>query len=274
LISEEKKVLIDSGPTNSAEYILNGIKVNGIRPEDIDYIILTHVHLDHCGGVGNLLRFMPKARAVVHREGARHLVDPTKLIASTVASQGEEIIMKYGEVVPVEPGRLWVVSDGDTLRLSDGQVLKFVDAPGHAPHELCIHESRNNGIFVGDAVGIIVLEIGVLIPGPNNNLEASVNTLKKLMGLNAAVIYFSHFGATNKVRWVLQMAIDKLQLWDEIVDKAIADDVFESAGERIVAQTCAELDEVKEMGCLYDYITNRLVPLSASFHIKYYQRKV
>ena len=274
LINEDKKALIDSGPTASAEFILNEIEAIGVSPEDVDYVILTHVHLDHCGGVGNLLRHMPKAQVIVHREGAKHVVDPSNLIASALASQDEEIIRQYGEVVPVEPGRVRAVSDGDTLKLGDGQVLKFVDAPGHDSHELCICESRNNGIFIGDAAGLIVSESEVLVPGPNRDPGVCVSTLRKLMGLNAAMVYISHFGATDKVRRVLQLAIDKLQRWDEIVDKAIKDGAFESAGERIVAQTCAEFDPVRETGRLYDHMVNYLVPLSASFHIKYYQRKV
>ncbi|GAH08832.1 unnamed protein product, partial [marine sediment metagenome] len=147
LINEEKKALIDSGPTTSANSVLNGIKAIGVRPEDIDYIIVTHIHLDHAGGVGVLLRYMPQAQVVVHYKGARHLVNPAKLISSMIADQGEEVMIRYGEVVPIESSRVQAIYDGDTIKLSDRQVLKFVDAPGHASHELCIYESRNNGIY-------------------------------------------------------------------------------------------------------------------------------
>ena len=274
LINEDKKVLIDSGPTTSASSVLDGVRAVGVRPEDIDYVVVTHIHLDHAGGVGVLLRDMPRARVVVHHKGAKHLVNPSKLVSSTIASQGREIMIKCGEVVPIEPGRVQAVYDGDTIKLSDGQVLKFADAPGHASHELCIYESRNNGIFVGDAAGVFLPEDEVLVPAPNDDPEICVNTLRKLMELNTTTVYFSHFGTTNKVQQILQLAIDKLQVWDEIVDKAIKDNMFESAGERIVAQTCARLEPVRKMKLLYTHLVNYLVPLSASFHIKYYQRKV
>lgn len=273
LINEDKKVLIDSGPTTSANSVLNGIKAVGVRPEDIDYIIATHIHLDHSGGAGVLLQDMPQAQVVVHYKGAKHLVDPANLISSMTADQGEEVMIRYGEVVPIESGRVQAIYDGDTIKLSDRQVLKFIDAPGHASHELCIHESRNNGIFAGDAAGVFIPEGEILLPSPNRDPELCVNTLRRLMELNATTVYFSHFGTSNKVQQILQSAIDKLQAWNEIVDKTIKDNMFESASERMVAQICAELEPVRKMKPLYTHLINHFVPESASFHIKYYQRK-
>lgn len=273
LINEEKKVLIDSGPTTSVNSVLTGIKAVGVRPEDIDYIIATHIHLDHSGGVGVLFRYMPQAQVFVHFKGARHLVNPAKLIDSMAADQGEEAMIKYGEVVPIESSRVQAIYDGDTIKLSDRQILKFIDAPGHASHELCIHESRNNGIFTGDAAGILIPDGEFLVPSPNQDPDQCVNTLRRLMKYNATAVYFSHFGTSNKVQRILQLAIDKLQVWNEIIEKAIKDNTLGSASEKMVAQTCAELEPVKKMKPLYAHMTNHLVPLSASFHIKYYQRK-
>jgi len=273
LINEERKALIDSGPTTSANSVLNGIKAAGVSPEDIDYIIVTHIHLDHSGGVGVLLRHMPQAQVVVHYKGARHLVNPAKLISSMIADQGEEAMIRYGEVVPIESSRVQAMYDGDTIKLSDRQVLKFIDAPGHASHELCIYESRNNGIFTGDAAGVFIPDGEISVPSPNHDPEQYINTLRRLMELNATTVYFAHFGISNKVQRVLQLAIDRLQIWNEIVKKAIKDNMLGSASERMVAQTCAELEPVRKMKPLYDHLSNHLVPLSASFHIKYFQRK-
>ena len=133
LINEEKKALVDTGPATSVSVVLDGIKRAGVRSEDIDYIIVTHIHLDHAGGTGVIIKGMPHAQVLVHHKGARHLVNPAKLISSAIEVQGEETMVKHGEVVPIEAERVKLVYEGDVLKLSDEQVLRFIDAPGHAP---------------------------------------------------------------------------------------------------------------------------------------------
>ncbi len=164
LINEEGKALIDAGPATSVHAVLDGIKKLGFKPEDIDYLIVTHIHLDHAGGAGVLLKDMPQAQVVVHHRGVKHLVNPAKLIGSVIELLGEEAMIRDGEVVTIAEDRVKPVHRGDVLRLSQGQVLEFIDAPGHAPHELCIYEKRNKGIFVGDAAGISILKRGFLFP--------------------------------------------------------------------------------------------------------------
>ncbi len=275
LINEEKKALIESGPATSANSVLDGIRQVGVRPEDIAYIIVTHIHLDHAGGAGVLLKSMPQAQVVVHHKGAGHLVNPAKLISSMVEVSGEEAMIKHGEVVPIELHRVQAIQEGDTIKLSEKQSLQFIDAPGHAPHELCIYETRTGGLFTGDAVGVC-LENGVLLPfhpPPNFNLELCINTLKRLMQLKATVLYFSHFGISNSVQEILQLAIDKLQIWGNIVAGAIKEDAFTTAVERLIAQACAELEPIKEAKSLYEYMTKVHIPLCAEGHIKYYREK-
>lgn len=277
LLNEEKKALVDSGPTTSAKVVLDGIRKVGFRPEDITFIIVTHIHLDHAGGAGVLLKGMPQARVVVHHKGARHLVNPAKLINSVMEVEGEEAMVRNGEVVPIEEHRVQAIHNGDTIKLSNKQVLKFIDAPGHAPHELCIFESRNGGVFVGDAVGNRVAGNRILIPitpPPSFGLELYINTLKRLMRLNATTIYFAHFGISNKVQENLQLAIDKLQARNDIIIKAIKENRFDSVAERLIAHACAELEPIKKkMKSLYEYWANVYIPISATGHIKYYQEK-
>ncbi len=276
LISEEKKALIDSGPTTSVNAVLGGIKKIGVRPEDIDYIIVTHIHLEHAGGAGVLIRDIPQAQVVVHHRGAWHLVNPAKLISSATEAQGEETMLREGEVVPIEEHKVRPVHDGDEIRLSEGQILRFIDAPGHAPHELCIYESRNNGLFTGDAVGVYIAKGEILLPAtqpPNFDLELCLNTLNKLMKLKATMIYFSHFGVSNKAQEILRLAVDNLQVWDDIVTQAVKENRFDSAAERLAAQAYAKLEPIKEMKSLYEHLTNFNIPLSVNGYIKYYQEK-
>jgi len=278
LINEEKKALIDCGPTTSANVVLDGIRKVGVKTEDIAYIIVTHIHLDHAGGAWALLKDMPQAQVVVHRKGARHLVNPAELVSSVIQTMGEEAMKKNGEVVPIEEHRVQVIPDGDTIRLSDRQVLKIIDAPGHCSHELCVYESRNGGLFVGDAVGNYVAENKILVPitpPPSFDFELYINTLRNLMTLNATTIYLSHFGISNEVQENLQLAIDKLQVRNDIVIKAIKEDRFDNAAEEITAHLCAELEPIKKkMESLYRYWTSSSIPMSAAGHVEYYKKSM
>jgi glyoxylase-like metal-dependent hydrolase (beta-lactamase superfamily II) len=276
LVNEAKKALIDTGPTTSSNAVLEGIKRVGVSPEDIDYLIVTHIHLDHAGGVGTLLKDMPQARVVVHHKGARHLVNPVRLVDSVREAQGEKVMRLLGEVVPVETERVMPVSGDDVIKLSAQQVLRFIDAPGHASHELCIYESRNHGLFSGDAVAISVAENRILLPvtpPPSFDLEAYFDTLARLMTLKATALYFAHFGVVDKVQENLQLAMNKLRFWDKIVSKAINEDGFDQAAEKFRTQLYLELEPVRKMASLYKYLTEGLVPLNVAGYLKYYQEK-
>jgi len=270
LLDEEKKALIESGPSTSANAVLAGIKQIGVRLEDIAYIVVTHIHLDHAGGAGLLLEQMPRARVVVHHNGAKHLANPEKLKAGMIEAKGEKTFVAWGEMVATDWDRLQPVRDEDTVRLGDGQVLRFIDAPGHAPHELCIHESRNNRIFTGDAAGAYIE--GVVVPvqsPPHFDLELYINTLRRLIKLNASIIYFSHFGTSYKVQENLQAAIDKLRIWDNIVTEAMGENRVDTAVGRVRAQVCAELEPFRKKKILYEILTETLVSASVAALIKY-----
>ena len=276
LINEEKKALIDTGPATSAEVVLEGIKQAGVRPEDMDYLIVTHIHLDHAGGAGVLLKDMPQAKVVVHHKGARHLVAPEKLVSSVRAAQGEAMMVKIGEVVPVDVNRIKPINGNDVIKLSEQQVLQFFDTPGHAPHELCVYESRGKGLFSGDAVGISVAENEVLLPvtpPPSFNLDSYFATLEKLMALEATALYFAHFGASDKVQENLRLARDKLRVWETLVAGAVAEDGFDRAAEKFRTQLYAELEPVRREELLYQYLAEEMVPLNITGYLRYYQEK-
>jgi glyoxylase-like metal-dependent hydrolase (beta-lactamase superfamily II) len=276
ILNEEKKALVETGPTTSAGVVLDGIRSCGIEPEDIAYIIVTHIHLDHAGGAGTLLRDMPNARVVVHRRGARHLVNPERLVKSVIQAQGEEGMARSGEVVPAGSERMLAVEDGNTIRLGDKQVLNFIDAPGHAPHELCIYESRNRGLFTGDAVAVSLAGGEVFLPfhpPPNFDFEQNKGTIKKLMGLKAEAIYYSHFGVSRRVQEDLQANLDKIQAWHDIVMAAIEEGAFEEVAERLAAHTRPELEPLKRNPPLYEYMINDHLPLIVAGHIGYYRQR-
>ncbi len=276
LLDEERKALIDSGPATSSRVVLDGIKRTGISPQDITYIIVTHIHLDHAGGAWLLLKDMPQAQVLVHHRGARHLVNPAKLVSSVAGVSGEEIAGAYGEVLPIKSHRVVEVHDNDIIKLSEGQILRFIDAPGHAPHELCICESRNGGVFAGDALGAYLPDYEILLPyhPPSNfNFELCINTIKRLMQLNATALYYAHFGLSVKVQENLQEAADKLRIWGDILSGAIREGNLESACQRLLAQACAELEPVRKSKALYEILTGHYLPVCAAGHVKYYQEQ-
>lgn len=280
LLDEEKKALIDCGPTTSANTVLDGIKRVGVRPEDIAYIIVTHIHLDHAGGAGVLFKDMPQAQVVVHHKGAKYLVNPAKLIDSATEVYGEEPTIRHGEVMPIESRRVLAIHDGDTIRLGKEQILKFIDAPGHAPHELCIHETRNGGLFVGDAIGLSLVENEILLPFhplPNFDLELYLNTLERLTKLAPIMLYYAHFGVSSKVQEDFRLARDKLQIWDDIIAKAIKENAIDDAARRLMVQVGAELEPIKGEGSLkslYEFLIQVYMPLCVAGHIKYYQKAI
>jgi len=276
LINEARKALVDSGPPSSAGVVLRGIKEVGIRPEDIDYIIVTHVHLDHAGGAGVLLSDMPQARVVVHHRGAKHLVRLAELMESARKTQGAEIMSLYGEVVPVGAERMQVVHDNDSIRLSEEQVLDFIDAPGHASHELCIYERRNGGVFTGDALGLYLAGGEVLLachPPPGFDVEACRSTIERLMALDATRLYFAHFGASTRVREILQLALEEVRVNASLVAEAVRENALDGLAERMITQATEKLEPLKKTPSLYEFVTRNLVASGVAGFIDYYQRR-
>ena len=276
LINEEKKALIDTGPTTSVDVVLDGIKKTGIDPEDIDYVIVTHIHLDHAGGAGELIKYMPRAQVIVHDKGARHLINPERLVKSFASTMGERMMQKTGPVTAIDEERVVPVSGDEVFKLGERQSLRVLHMPGHAPHQLCILESRNNGLFSGDAIGISVAEGKVLMPAtppPAFDLELYTSSLQRLMELNANLIYFGHFGATDRVRESIQTAMDKLKAWNTIISRAFIEEGFEAAFKRIRAQLYSELEPARESGPLYQYLADGIVAMNITGLLKHFQDK-
>ncbi len=276
-LDEDKKALVDTGPTTSCEVVVEGIKQIRSKPEDVAYLIITHIHLDHGGGAGTLLKSMPKAQVVVHNRAVKHVIKPERLVSSVIEAQGEEAMIRNGEVVPVDEHRVKPAHDGDTITLSDRQLLTLLEAPGHAPHELCIHESRNNGIFVGDAVAHHVAGTDISVPvtpPPSFDLELYIDSLNKLMKLNASRLYFAHFGVSDKVEERIKLAINELKIRDEIIAKADRENSIDRAVEMVVEHARAVSQPIREeMKAVYDYWAEVDIPMSARGHVRYYRKK-
>ena len=155
-------VIVDSGPPSSIPNLLSGLKELDVKPEEVAFVALTHVHVDHSGGAAILLKSLPNARVIVHPKGAWHLAHPAKLWQSTQQVLGEVAEM-FGEPEPVPEDRIILASEDMTLEVGEGLRLKVLEAPGHASHNVSYYEYLNEGVFPGDAAGAYLGEFDVTL---------------------------------------------------------------------------------------------------------------
>ncbi|RFU69897.1 MBL fold metallo-hydrolase [Bacillus sp. V59.32b] len=217
VIKEEEITIVETSASPSIPYVLEGLSEAGIQLEDIKYIILTHIHLDHAGGAGLLLQKCPNAKVIVHKKGARHLEDPTRLIAGAKAVYGDDFDRLFDPILPIPSERIIIKEDREILAISDTCTLTFYDTPGHANHHLSIHDDVSNGMFSGDTVGIYYREldqdnIEFYLPStsPNQfNPEAMLASADLYESLGIDRVYFGHFGASHNPHQVYQ----QLKYW-------------------------------------------------------------
>ena len=229
LVMGHRAALIETGPSVAVPLLLEGMRQIGYDPIHLSYIIVTHVHADHAGGVGTLVQTLPQAQVIVHRRGARHLIDPSQLIESTrqVARQTRagHFDGVSGPILPVAEDKVSAVSGDDVIPLG-GRELKIVNAPGHAPHHICIHDSQTNGVFSGDALGILSQggerPFPTVVP-PGYDLEAHIDTLRRIRELAPSVLFFSHFGPHHRVTQLIDMAEQDIEVYGRIVLEAMKD---------------------------------------------------
>lgn len=202
LLIDEKIALVETSASPSVPYIIEGLNELQISLEDIDYVIVTHIHLDHAGGVGLFLQSCPNAKLVVHPRGVAHMVDPSRLIASAKSVYGNEFERLFDPILPVEPERIIEARHEDILSLGHHQ-LTFYHTEGHAKHHISMHYSATNGLFVGDTTGVCYPEmaqeaIDLIIPSTSPNQydpETMEQSIQLYETLNVRELYFGHYGA-------------------------------------------------------------------------------
>ncbi|MGF1545688.1 MAG: MBL fold metallo-hydrolase [Thiotrichales bacterium] len=201
---------IDTGTANSLPRMLEAIGRAGLRPEDVDYVMPTHVHLDHAGGAGMLMRHLPHAKLVMHPRGAPHMIDPTRLIAGATAVYGEDgFRASFGELPPVDADRILIVEDDAELALG-GRRFQFLETPGHANHHYCVWDARSRGFFTGDTFGIAYPDLAVdgkpyLFP-PTTPVqfdpEAWHASVARMAAFDPECLYLTHFGKVEGVAFL------------------------------------------------------------------------
>jgi len=217
-----KLLIIDTATNHSAKRFLNALHTMNISPEFVEWIILTHVHLDHAGGAGLLMKMCPNARLAVHSRGARHMINPENLWASVVSVYGkEEAEKQYGKLIPVDENRVVVVGEGEVISFQDRRLQVF-DAPGHANHHIIIFDEESKSFFTGDAFGIAYPELAsedeefIFISSTPTQFEPVKfdTTIKKIMKQKPKSCFLTHF---SKIMNIEKNGHELLKQLDEYV---------------------------------------------------------
>ena len=254
LLHGDQPALVETGPTTSVDSVLAGLAELDLGPEDLAHIVLTHIHLDHAGGVGTLARHFPGASVWVQERGAPHLADPAKLMSSAGRVYGEERLRTlFGPMDAVPSERLRAIVDGDEIDLG-GRALEVLYTPGHASHHVALKDSRSGAVFTGDAMGIHLPDVRVLRPAtppPDIDVEAGVASIERIREAADGLLLFSHFGPVSQVDELCEIAQRRLRKWADIVHEAMAesDDLDRVAeildhrtADEFPAETAAERD--------------------------------
>jgi len=201
--SEDRIAIVDTGTFHSVSQVEKALHELDLNYSHVDYVILTHIHLDHAGGAGKLMQLCENAQLIVHPKGARHMSEPQRLIDGTIAVYGEEKFKEfYGEIIPVDKSRVIEPKDSETIELA-GRALTFLDSPGHANHHHCILDSQTNSVFTGDTLGVCyqALRNGddaylLLSTTPVQfNPDAMHASIDKIMSYKPDCLYLTHYSA-------------------------------------------------------------------------------
>ena len=224
--SDGRAAFVDTANFGIMPQALAALDTLGLGPEAVDYVILTHIHLDHAGGAGAMINAFPNARLVVHPRGARHMAEPSKLMAGVEGVYGRERARKvYGQLIPVAAARIVEAHDNTTLRLGARELL-CLDAPGHARHHIAIVDRQTSGIFTGDTFGISYRELDVagrpvIFPSSSPTQfdpDAMRSSIERILSFNPDAVYLTHF---SRLAPPAELGRKVLRLLDRYVDIAL-----------------------------------------------------
>jgi glyoxylase-like metal-dependent hydrolase (beta-lactamase superfamily II) len=267
VVEQGHATIVDTGTHQAVPHVLSTMADLGLRPEQLDYVIVTHVHLDHAGAAGAFLAACPNAKLVVHPKGARHMIDPAKLVAGSIAVYGEAVFRDlYGEIVPAAAERVIEADDGFELDFR-GRRLSFIDTPGHARHHFCILDAGSNSLFTGDTFGISYREFDVdgrpfIFPTTTPvqfEPDALHTSIDRLVATGAEAAFLTHYG---RIAGLAQLAPALHAQIDELVDLARAAPGGGDARHAWLKQAVAAamMQRLRAHGCtLYDKVCRELL---------------
>jgi glyoxylase-like metal-dependent hydrolase (beta-lactamase superfamily II) len=238
--------LIDPGPSTTMDGLVRSLSGQGIALRDVRQILLTHIHLDHAGATGSLLRANPAIEVFVHERGARHLIDPGKLVASASRLYGDDMERLWGDVLPVPASQVRLLNDGERLTVGDRQ-LDVASTPGHASHHVSYFDRSSGVAFVGDTAGIRRGKGTYVLPPtppPDIDLEAWRQSADRILAWDPDTLFLTHFGPFRGPRPHFQELFDRLETWSALVRRLLADASLDDGARerRFVEET---LDDIR-----------------------------
>jgi len=236
-INEGGGAVIEPGPAVMVPAIRNALTY--LHMTRIDYVIPTHIHIDHGGAIGTLVDVLPETRIVLNEQGARHAIDPERLIRSTRMSFGDDYESIFGPILPVPPSRIETVHDGDQLAIGARELL-VLETPGHAPHHISLLDKSTGGLFCGEALGLTYRRGGPPLPSvtlPNFDAELYLRDMRRLRELTPKILFYSHIGISREPDKAIKAAMENTTAFGRIVIKAMgdetsADEVLRRVGEQ------------------------------------------
>lgn len=232
----DRAAFVETNTTHAVPKLLAALEAEGLQPEAVDWVIITHVHLDHAGGASALMEACPNATLLAHPRAARHAIDPSKLVASAQQVYGEETFASlYGEIRPIDEARVRTMDDGETLRWG-ARTLTFLHTRGHANHHFCVLDSKTNAIFTGDAFGLVYprLQHHGLFAIPSTSptdfdAPAAKASLDRIVATGADRAYLTHFGGHEQLEGIAGQLHRQLDVYGGIVAQALADEIDQDA---------------------------------------------
>jgi glyoxylase-like metal-dependent hydrolase (beta-lactamase superfamily II) len=250
VVENGRAAFVDTGAAPAVPLLLDALRSVGLAPESVDWIWLTHIHLDHAGGAGALLEHLPNARVVVHPRGAAHLVDPSRLVAATRAVYGDAAYERlYGEIRPIPADRLLPTDDGTTVSLSN-RMFRCLHTPGHALHHQVFHDQRSGCIFTGDTFGISYREFDVngrpfILPTTTPTQfdpEQLMASVERVLALDPPAVYLTHYGRVEGVDQLGAALKSAINAYVMIARRYSAASDLARLSQDLFEWTCAELD--------------------------------
>ena len=265
LESEGHHAIVDSGPGSTLEALRKQLQARGLSVSDLDALLLTHIHLDHAGASGALVRENPRLAVYVHKNGAPHMADPSKLVASALRLWPNELQQLFGETLPVPAENLRILEGGETLTLGSSK-LEVVYTPGHASHHVSYFDHEESVAFVGDTAGVRIEGHSYVMPAtppPDIDLEIWENSLTAILERKPARLFLTHFGFSgNPVEHVLLFR-ERLHKWAAVAEKSIRSASDDSAAmASFMAATRAEIAEYLPADEMEHYVFNAGLNLS------------
>jgi glyoxylase-like metal-dependent hydrolase (beta-lactamase superfamily II) len=244
LESGGRHAIVDPGPASTLDTLHGLLKSRGLSVEDLDAVLLTHIHLDHAGATGSLVRENPRLRVYVHSKGATHLVDPAKLLASAGRLWGDDLQRLFGETLPVPAENLTILEGGESIAIGP-ENLDVVYTPGHASHHLTFFDAANGVAFAGDTAGIRIANGPFVMPAtppPDIDLVLWEKSFQAILERRPVKLFLTHFGwAENPAEHIAKFR-ERLHLWADITEKILKSETDEKAAlQAFIHQTQAEM---------------------------------